>query len=334
MADYIAPDDAVIVQILKSEGAILMIRGNIPQMVFVFHSQNDIYGTALNPHDNTRSCAGSSGGEGGLIASKCIPLSVGTDIGGSIRGPAAFCGVLGFKPTSQRVSYQGVIIATKGFDCPQTFIHPSIGPLCNSVDDIKLYTETVFKPEHLALDSQVAPLPFNHDLYNETLSRNLRIGYFDEIPILGTSQSIKRAISISKEALESKGHTLVPFPLNADEVQEIYTIFLQNTSIAFIPYIMASLKQNYESTIAPYKLVFFAYTLSPLVRSVLRCLVQVLLGPRLAQLLADTKSYKPEEVNQIRIRSQAMEVRMKEKWENLGIDAVICPATYHCAFRL
>ena len=84
---------------MKEAGAIPMIRGNVPQNVFILHTQNNIYGTALNPHDHTRTCAGSSGGDAGLVGSRCIPLSIGTDIGGSIRTPAAFSGVLGFKPT-------------------------------------------------------------------------------------------------------------------------------------------------------------------------------------------------------------------------------------------
>jgi Asp-tRNA(Asn)/Glu-tRNA(Gln) amidotransferase A subunit family amidase len=62
-------------------------------------SINPIYGTARNPHDVNRSCGGSSGGDGGLVAAKCSPLGIGTDVGGSIRIPAAFCGVYGFKPT-------------------------------------------------------------------------------------------------------------------------------------------------------------------------------------------------------------------------------------------
>jgi amidase len=87
-------------------------------MVFFLHTTNNIYGTSLNPHDNKRSCAGSSGGEGGLIASNCVPISIGTDIGGSIRGPSAFCGVIGFKPTPYRTSYKGLVLPMPDGNCP------------------------------------------------------------------------------------------------------------------------------------------------------------------------------------------------------------------------
>ncbi len=98
-ADFTSEEDAKCVELIKKEGGIPFVKSNNPQLVFVFETFNRIYGMAANPHNPKRSCAGSSGGEGGLIASKCSPLGLGTDIGGSIRGPGAFNGVYGFKPT-------------------------------------------------------------------------------------------------------------------------------------------------------------------------------------------------------------------------------------------
>ena len=71
----------------------------------ILTTDNNIFGLAKNPHDSLRTCGGSSGGDGGLIASNCVPLSIGTDIGGSIRCPSAFNGVYGIKPTPLRISY-------------------------------------------------------------------------------------------------------------------------------------------------------------------------------------------------------------------------------------
>ena len=76
-------------------------------------SNNLIWGHAKNPHDFSRSCGGSSGGDAGLIAARCVPCAVGTDIGGSLRFPAYFCGVPGFKPTSLRLSKRGHGVARK-----------------------------------------------------------------------------------------------------------------------------------------------------------------------------------------------------------------------------
>lgn len=64
----------------------------------------------MNPYDPRRTCGGSSGGDAGLVAARCVPFAIGTDIGGSIRCPSAFTGIYGFKPTPQRISYKGCIL--------------------------------------------------------------------------------------------------------------------------------------------------------------------------------------------------------------------------------
>jgi Asp-tRNA(Asn)/Glu-tRNA(Gln) amidotransferase A subunit family amidase len=99
-AHFKADKDAAVVAFLKSEGAIPMVRGNVPQFVYAGHTENRIFGCALNPYDKTRTCAGSSGGDGALVSAKCVPFAIGTDIGGSIRAPAACLGIIGFKPTA------------------------------------------------------------------------------------------------------------------------------------------------------------------------------------------------------------------------------------------
>jgi len=63
------------------------------------HTENTVWRVAKNPHDTLRSCGGSSGGDAGLVAARCVPLAISNDIGGSLRFPAAFCGIYGFKPT-------------------------------------------------------------------------------------------------------------------------------------------------------------------------------------------------------------------------------------------
>jgi Asp-tRNA(Asn)/Glu-tRNA(Gln) amidotransferase A subunit family amidase len=98
-AHYVAKEDAVVVKLLKREGAIPIVRGNLCQFVYVGHTDNRIFGRAVNPYDSMRTCGGSSGGDGALVASRCVPFAIGTDIGGSIRSPASCSGIIGFKPT-------------------------------------------------------------------------------------------------------------------------------------------------------------------------------------------------------------------------------------------
>ena len=84
-----------------------MVKSNVPQVAFTYQTQNHIFGKAINPYDRNRSTGGSTGGEAGLISSRCSPLGLGADMGGSIRIPASYCGIVGFKPGSQRLDPKG-----------------------------------------------------------------------------------------------------------------------------------------------------------------------------------------------------------------------------------
>lgn len=105
--------DSLIVQVLKSSGALPLTRGNVPQIMMIPDSTNYIWGRSRNPWDLSRSPGGSSGGDGALVAMGCVPLAVCSDVAGSIRIPAAFCGVTGFKPTSTRLSGKGSMCPRK-----------------------------------------------------------------------------------------------------------------------------------------------------------------------------------------------------------------------------
>jgi len=113
-----------------------LVRGNVPQAALSIHTTNFIWGRAKNPYDNERSCGGSSGGDGGLVASRCVPAAVGSDVGGSIRIPATFNGITGFKPTQGRISYKGAIDANLNKVTANGAHLPAVaGPLAHSVAD-------------------------------------------------------------------------------------------------------------------------------------------------------------------------------------------------------
>lgn len=174
-----------------------MVKGNVPQLVFALQTDNDIYGKALNPYDISRVCGGSSGGDAALVATRCVPLSIGTDIGGSIRVPSAFNGIYGFKPTANRVSYKGCILPLPDGSAPQTKITASAGPMSNSVQGLKLATEAILTEAMFSKDVCVPPIPFNYGLYDRTLNApKLRFGVLDEIHNITPSTSVKRAMNL------------------------------------------------------------------------------------------------------------------------------------------
>lgn len=100
-----AAEDSVVVQVLKRQGAIPFVKTNVPQSLISYDCNNLIFGQTRNPLMFTRSPGGSSGGEGALIGGGGSILGIGTDVGGSLRFPAAFCGICAIKPTGNRLRY-------------------------------------------------------------------------------------------------------------------------------------------------------------------------------------------------------------------------------------
>lgn len=131
--DFTAARDAMLVQRLKNAGAIILGKTNVPVGLADVQSNNPIYGRTLNPHDHTRSAGCSSGGIGVALATGMVPLEIGSDIGGSIRTPAAFNGIWGLKPTFG-------LLSTSGHNFPGTDgarVALSVcGPMARDADDL------------------------------------------------------------------------------------------------------------------------------------------------------------------------------------------------------
>jgi 1-carboxybiuret hydrolase len=125
-----AERDATAIARLKNSGAVLVGALNMDEYAYGFTTENTHYGATHNPHDLERVAGGSSGGSAAAVAAGLVPLALGTDTNGSIRVPAAFCGIFGLKPTYGRISRAGVLLFADSFD--------HIGPLARSVRDLAL----------------------------------------------------------------------------------------------------------------------------------------------------------------------------------------------------
>ena len=134
--------DAEVVGRLRDAGAIVLARSNVPEFAMAGETDNLIYGRTNNPLDESRTPGGSSGGEGALVGSGSTVLGIGTDILGSVRIPAAFCGVVGFKPASTAVSKQGIWPDLAGFFLDSWL---GVGPLTRSVRDARLVYDVIAK---------------------------------------------------------------------------------------------------------------------------------------------------------------------------------------------
>ncbi len=153
--DNVATLDSQAVIEFKKAGAGFMGKTNVPMNLADFQSYNEIYGTTHNPWDLSRTPGGSSGGAAAALAAGLTPLECGSDIGGSIRNPAHYCGVYGHKPTFG-------IVAPQGHALPGMFAGPDIavcGPLARSAEDLRLAMDVLAGPEPLDLRGWQLRLP-------------------------------------------------------------------------------------------------------------------------------------------------------------------------------
>jgi amidase len=145
LTDYIAPRDSELVRRLKAAGAVIIGKTNVPVDLTDWQSVNPVYGRTNNPHDTSRSPGGSSGGSAAAVASGMVAGEYGTDIGGSVRVPAHFCGVWGHKTTWGLVSKQGhdhpIMARRPGFVAAHDGALSIAGPLARNADDIAILTQ-------------------------------------------------------------------------------------------------------------------------------------------------------------------------------------------------
>ena len=156
LADYVPDQDGAVAARLKAAGGVLMGKTNVPTMLTGFHTDNAIFGRSNNPWDLARTPGGSSGGAAAALAAGMTPIDVGSDLGGSIRIPAHFCGLFGLKPTERRVSLVGHIPGLPG--AVRTMRNmASIGPLARDLGDIELLFGLLAGPD--GRDHEVPPVP-------------------------------------------------------------------------------------------------------------------------------------------------------------------------------
>jgi fatty acid amide hydrolase len=197
--DRIADQDSAMVRALRHAGAIVLGRTNLSQTMLYVEARNPVFGQTANPWSLAHTPGGSSGGEGAAIAAGASPLGVGTDIGGSIRTPAHFCGVAGLKPTLDRLPMKGYRTVLAG----QEAVRGMGGPLARTTADLALFFEAL-DPRHLAsLDPRVPPLPFGS--FRDVAIDGLRVGVYSDDGVLPASPAIARAVDRAAAVLRERG---------------------------------------------------------------------------------------------------------------------------------
>jgi aspartyl-tRNA(Asn)/glutamyl-tRNA(Gln) amidotransferase subunit A len=204
LENFIPPYDAMVVEKLKDAGAVVLGKVNMDEFAMGSSTENSAFKKTLNPWDLGRVPGGSSGGSAASVASGECAASVGTDTGGSIRQPAACCGLVGLKPTYGRISRYGMIAFASSLD--------QAGPITNTVEDAALMLAAMAGKDERDSTSLDAPVPD----YAAALSggvKGIRIGIPKEYFVEGIDPEVEKAVRGAIEALKTLGATPVEISL-------------------------------------------------------------------------------------------------------------------------
>ncbi len=195
-ANNIAEIDATVVERMKNSGAILIGKTNMPEFALWWETSNSLYGKTENPWSIGKTPGGSSGGEAAAIAAGLSPFGIGSDLGGSIRQPAGFCGIVGLKPSHGRLPLTG--------HWPNTllrFMH--VGPLARSVRDI--INGLIVMSGNDGKDYYSSRLDKFHFIHNDFNMSNVKIAYCYDGPFQPVSKEVKGNIINASEAFKDMG---------------------------------------------------------------------------------------------------------------------------------
>jgi aspartyl-tRNA(Asn)/glutamyl-tRNA(Gln) amidotransferase subunit A len=239
-ADRVPTEDAYIVQRLKHAGAVLLGKQNMQEFAYGGTSTSSYFGPVHNPWDTDRIAGGSSGGSAAAVATGMCFAAIGTDTGGSVREPAAFCGIVGLKPTYGRVSVRGVFPLSASLD--------HVGPLCRDVRDTALILQVIAGYDKL--DTTCVDWPVESYAEAITETNRPRIGivrrpFFDDLDpeiAIATDEALKQiSNNLASDVLEID-LPATPTAVQAAEVYALHAKSFTTTPDLYLPWIRERLK--------------------------------------------------------------------------------------------
>lgn len=232
--DFVPAEDAVQVSRLRAAGAVVLGKTNVPLGLQDLQSYNEIYGTTRNPWDRGRTPGGSSGGSAAALAAGFGTLSIGTDIGGSLRTPAHFCGVYAHKPTLGLAANRGMVPPTTPA-LPVDLDLAVVGPMARTARDLSLLLDVMAGPDPLTygVAHQLTLPPARHQQLDD-----FRVLVLDQHPLIPTATAVSAGVERVAEALvEGGAHVQRHSPLLPDlaEAATLYTTLLVSSSVTRFP---------------------------------------------------------------------------------------------------
>ncbi len=232
--DHMPDEDAVQVSRLKAAGAVVLGKTNVPLGLQDIQSFNEIYGTTNNPWDHGRTSGGSSGGSAAALASGFGALSIGSDLGGSLRTPAHFCGVYAHKPTLGLVANRGMVAPSEPA-LPVDLDLAVVGPMARAARDLTLLLDVMAGPDPLTygVAHHVTLPPARHERL-----RDFRVLVLDEHPLIPTGSAVRAGVNRVADALADGGARVErhsPLLPDLTEAATLYTHLLFSGSVARFP---------------------------------------------------------------------------------------------------
>ena len=328
-----ATEDSLFVKLVKYEGAIPFIKSNVSQLMIICESGNHVWGRAKNPWNKERTVGGSSGGESGLVASGCSPMGLGNDVGGSVRIPALFCGIVGFKPTADTIPSEG----QANLGPSRTGMHnirSVTGPMAKSVRDINLIMKSLLNSNFLSTLGPHARNAYNyHRKWQEDLvyqEKPLVIGYYKNHPLFPVSPPNQRAVEESVAALRKRGHTLVEVELPYYE--EFTGIYIQTLAAGGANHLFLDNLKG-EPIIPEYRDLLLLAQIPDFMKPLLAQILSLVGEKRKAKFLKNSKILSAYEFMKFTVKQQNLKKEFLKFWEDNKLDALLTPGTANPAFK-
>ncbi|KAF6813462.1 fatty-acid amide hydrolase (amidase) [Colletotrichum plurivorum] len=285
--DSPAASDAALAQLLEEAGAVFYVKTNVPTAMMIAESVNNVFGRTVNPRNRNLTSGGSSGGESALISFKGSPLGVGTDIGGSLRIPAACTGIFTLRPSFGRFPTLGCRSGMAGQEAVQSVN----GPMTRTITDLEMYCRAVVGSQTWLRDPRCVPIPWRE----VKLPAKLRVAVMWHDGIVRPTAPVARALRETVAKLEAAGVDIVDWdPVDQQQgLSLLERMFIADGGI--------SIRKELEKTGEPFRPEMEAYSTA--------------------------KEVGTYDMWQIHLERTAFQKRYLDRWNAAGIDAILCPTT-------
>ncbi|PKK52696.1 hypothetical protein CI102_2428 [Trichoderma harzianum] len=287
--------DCHIVAALRDAGAVFYCKTNQPQAIMHLDTSSS-WGRTLNPHNIHLSAGGSSGGEAALLAMRGSVLGMGSDIAGSVRNPAAFCGIYGFKPTTCVVPRKGLIA---GGAIAELNILTTAGPLCNSLRDMDLFMSVLLDSKPYPVDPTLVPMSWT-GLKSLPQPKPLKIGVMMNDGVIVPQPPITRALNWAIEKLKASNN----FSIRTFEPYNVSKA-INNAILAYWPDGSNGIKKHLAASGEP---------MLPLTQLVIKAAE----GPELT----------PYQILAQHLDRDQFRCDFARHWESQDVDFVLCPVFF------